>query len=171
MRGLWAVVVCAGVCMATLSGCYPSESFTVSEAKTQSIPSGKTVALSVSVDVPEPEAVHQDVARRLRERLFASLVSEGIFASVVHLPAPSDYVMQVKIRGAREVDMSARIFLMMAAGPNTTSAAVTVRHQESDQIVTAFEATGLSKSHPLASGSSLDDAVRRTAEKIIEGLR
>jgi hypothetical protein len=144
---------------------------TVLQPKTQSIPPGQTVALLVEVDVPEPLPVHQEVATRLRERLFGRLVSEGIFRAVVHVPEPADYHMDVKIRGARQVSAIARIMLASASGPNAAAVAVVVRHQATDHLVTVFEATATSESHPLSSESSLDDAVRRAVDRIIEGLR
>lgn len=90
---------------------------------------------------------------------------------MVHAPDPADYHMDVKIRGAREVSTGARIMLGAMIGPNTTTVAVTVRHQATNQIITAFEATGTSAAHPLSSEAGLDDAVREAVGKIMEGLR
>jgi hypothetical protein len=90
---------------------------------------------------------------------------------VVHVPEPADYRMDVKIRGAREVSTGARIMLGVMIGPNNTTVAVTVRHQATNQLITAFEVTGTSAAHPMSSEAGLDDAVREAVVKIIEGLR
>jgi hypothetical protein len=154
-----------------MSACSSSGTLTVTQPKTQGIPPGQTVSLAVELDVAEPLPVHQEVATRIRERLFGRLVSDGIFRAVVHAPEPADYRMDVKIRGAREVSTGARIMLGAMIGPNTTTVAVAVRHEATNQLLTAFEATGTSAAHPLSSEAGLDDAVREAVVKIIEGLR
>ena len=163
--------VTAVLIVGLVSACSSSGTLTVTQPKTQGILPGQTVSLTVVVDVAEPLPVHQEVATRVRERLFGRLVSDGIFRAVVHPPEPADYHMDVKIRGAREVSTGARIMLGVMIGPNTTAVAVTVRHQATNQLVTAFEATGTSAAHPLSSEAGLDDAVREAVVKIIEGLR
>ena len=161
-----------GILVAGLvSACSSSGTLTITQPKTQSIPPGHTVSLAVELDVAEPLAVHQEVVTRIRERLFGRLVSDRIFKAVVHAPDPADYRMDVKIRGAREVSTGARIMLGAMIGPNTTSVVVAVRHQATDQVITAFEATGTSAAVPLSSEAGLDDAVREAVGKIIEGLR
>jgi hypothetical protein len=82
------------------------------------MPPRQTVALLVEVEVAEPLPVHQEVATRIRERLFGRLVSDGIFKAVVHASEPADYRMDVKVRGAREVSTGARIMLGAMIGPN-----------------------------------------------------
>jgi hypothetical protein len=57
------------------------------------------------------------------------------------------------------------------SGPNTTSVAVVVHKQATEQLVTAFEAMGASVAVPLAAEAGLDEAVRKTVVRIIEGLR
>src|ERR1700704_3519839 len=79
-----------------VSGC-ASNTLTVLAPQTQRIPPGTTVALVVEVEVLAPRPVHQEVATRLRERLFGRLVSEGIFRAVVPAPASADYDMAVTI--------------------------------------------------------------------------
>ena len=153
-----------------VSACSSAGTLTVTQPKTQGIPPGQTVSLAVAVDVAEPLPVHQEVATRVRERLFGRLVSDGIFRAVVLPPEPADYHMDVKIRGAREVSTGARIMLGAMIGPNTTAVAVAVRRQTTNQTVTAFEARGTSAAHPMSSEAGLDDAVREAVAKTIEGL-
>ena len=100
-----------------VSACSSAGTLTVTQPKTQGIPPGQTVSLAVAVDVAEPLPVHQEVATRVRERLFGRLVSDGIFRAVVLPPEPADYHMDVKIRGAREVSTGARIMLGAIIGP------------------------------------------------------
>ena len=169
-RSVCGLTVLALCVLGLVSAC-ASNTLTVLQPKTQAIPPGTTVALRVDVDVPEPLPVHQEVATRLRERLFVRLISDGIFRAVVLAPEPADYRMEVKIRGARQVSAGARIMLGSMIGPNTAAVAVVIRHQATEHIVTAFEATATSESHPFSSESSLDDAVRRVVDRIIEGLR
>jgi hypothetical protein len=167
-RGLWR---CGVLVVVTLLSACASNTLTVTHPKTHAIPPGQTVALSVEVDVPAPLPVHHEAASRLRERLFGRLVSERIFKGVVHAPDPADYQMEVKIRGAREVSPVARSMLGGMGGPNTTDAAVIVRHQATATIVTMFTVTATAESLPLSADTSLDTAVRRATDRIMEGLR
>ena len=154
-----------------VSACSSSGTLTITQPKTQGIIPGHTVSLSVKPDVENPLPVHQEVATRMRDRLFGKLVSEGIFKAVVHAPEPADYSMDVKIRGAREVSTGARIMLGAMIGPNTTKAAVEVRNQATNQLIEAFEVTGTSAAHPMSTEAGLDDAVREAVDKVIEALR
>ena len=92
-----------------VSACSSSGTLTVTQPKSQGIPSGKTASLSVEPGAAELRPIHQEVATRVRDRLFGKLVSEGIFKAVVRVPEPADYSMDVKVRGARQVSTAARM--------------------------------------------------------------
>ncbi len=164
-------LVMALLVVSFVSACASSGTLIVTQLKTQGIPPGQTVSLSVEPDVAEPLPVHQEVATRLRERLFGRLVSERIFKAVVPAPEPADYSMDVKIRGAREVSGAERVMLGVMTGPNTIAVAVAVRNRATNQQITAFEAAGTSAAHPMSPQAGLDDAVREVVAKIIEALR
>ena len=92
-----------------VSACSSSGTLTVTQPKSQGIPPGKTASLSVEPGAAELRPIHQEVATRVRDRLFGKLVSEGIFKAVVRVPEPADYSMDVKVRGARQVSTAARM--------------------------------------------------------------
>ena len=169
--------VMALLVVGVVSACSSASTLTVTQPKTQSIPPGQTVFLSVELDVAEPLPVHQEVATRIRKRLSGRLISDRIFTAVVPIPEPADYRMDVEIRGARLVSTGRRIWLAGMIGPDTVAVAVTVRHQATHQIITAFEATGTSaeametSAASLSSEAGLDNAVRAAVAKIIEALR
>jgi len=157
--------------IAFLPACSSSGKITIQQAKSESIEVGKTVSLSVEPDVENVKAVHQDVASRIRERLFGKLVTDRIFKAVAMAPEPADYRMDVKVKGARQVSTGARIFLGTMAGSNNLTADVKVFEFTSNRLITAYQVQGASASHPLSSQAGLDDAIREAADKIIEGLR
>jgi hypothetical protein len=153
-----------------VSACSSSGTLTVTQPKSQGIPPGKTASLSVEPGAAELRPIHQEVATRVRDRLFGKLVSEGIFKAVVRAPEPADYSMDVRVRGARQVSTGARIFLGPMAGPNTLALAVQV-HDRTNQLVAAFDVTGTSAAHPFSSEAGLDDAVREAVNRIVQALR
>lgn len=153
-----------------VSACSSSGTLMVTQPKSQGIPPGQTASLSVEPGAAELRPIHQEVATRVRDRLFGKLVAEGIFKAVVRVPEPADYSMDVKIRGARQVSGAARIWLGVMAGPNTLSLTVQV-HDRTNQLVVAFDVTGTSAAHPFSSQAGLDDAVREAVDRIVQALR
>ena len=154
-----------------VTACSSSGKLLVTQPRKQSIAPGKTVALLVEPDVAEPRPIHQEVASRVRERLFGKLVAEGLFKSVVHSQEIADYQMDVKIKGARQVSTGARIFLGVMAGSNNLNLDVKIHDQPQNQLITAFQVTGKSASHPFSSEAALDDAIREAVDKITQALR
>lgn len=154
-----------------VSACSSSGTLTVTQPKSQGIPPGKTASLSVEPGAAELRPIHQEVATRVRDRLFGKLVSEGIFKAVVRVPEPADYSMDVKVRGARQVSTAARMWLGAMAGPNTLSLAVHVQDLKTNRLVTEFDVTGTSAAHPFSSEAGLDDAVREAVDRIAQALR
>ena len=154
-----------------MSACSSKGTLKITQSKNVGIPTGNTVALLVEPDVENTRPIHQEVSTRIRDRLFGKLVSEAIFKSVVHVPEPADYRMNVKILGARQVSTGARIWLGVMAGSNNVSSAVQVHDQKTKQLITSFEVTGTSAAHPFSSEADLDDAIREAIDNIIQALR
>jgi hypothetical protein len=154
-----------------ISACSSSGKINIEQAKSEIIVKGKTVSLLVEPEVENVKAVHQEVASRIRERLFGKLVADGLFKAVVHAPEPADYRMDVKVKGAREVSTGARIWLGVMAGSNNLTLAVKVFEFKSNREITAYQVQGSSASHPLSSEAGLDDAIREAVDKIVEGLK
>lgn len=153
-----------------MAACSSSGKILVTQPPTETVDHKKTVALSVEPGVEQPEAVHIDVANRVRAALFGRLVSDRIFKAVVHKPDPADYTMDIVLQGAREVSTGARIMLGAMAGSNNLHLDVTLR-KPNNQVISAFSVEGNSASHPWSSQSSVDDAIREAVEQIIEALR
>jgi hypothetical protein len=154
-----------------LSACSSSGKITIQQAKTSPIATGSTVSLAVEPDVEHPKPIHQEVADRIREKLFGKLVSDRIFKTVVHAPEPADYRMDVKVKGARQVSTGARLWLGAMAGSNNLTLEVTVAEFATKRLVTSFQVEGASASHPLSSEATLDDAIREACTKIVENLK
>ena len=154
-----------------VAGCSSSGTLTMLQPKSQAIPPGKTVALSVQPDDPNPKPIYQEVAQRVRDGLFGKLVSNGLFKAVVQPTESADYRMEVKVFGARRVSTGARIWLGVMAGSNSLALHVQVIDESTKLVVTAFDVKGSSASHPLSSEANLDDALREATDELILALR
>ena len=152
-------------------GCSASGTLTMLHPKSQTIPPGKTVALSVQPDAANPKPIFQEVATRVRDSLYGKLVSNGLFKAVVQPTESADYRMEVKVFGARQVSTGARIWLGVMAGSNSLALRVEVIDESTNLVVTAFEVAGSSASHPLSSEAGLDDALREATDKLVLALR
>lgn len=154
-----------------VSACSSSSTLTIEQALTESIPPGKTVALSVEPDVEDPNDGHRQAAQSLHAALFGRLVSDGIFKQVVNAPESADYTLDVKLQGSRKVSAAAQFWLGVMAGPSNLTVKVDLRDQATGQVLTTFDVMGQSAAHPHSSESDFGDAVREATGKVIEALR
>ena len=151
-----------------VSACNSSGTLAMKTPKTQAIPAGKVVALSVSAPADDDS---QDAAERMRNTLFGRLVAEGVFKQVVQPGQPADYRMTVALSGVEEVSQAARILLGVLAGSNELKADVALVDATTGATVEAFQVTGESASHPLSSENGIEDAVREAATKTVLALK
>ncbi len=155
-----------------LAACSSSGTVEVQQGLSDSIPPGKSVALTIEAISGDTDADEVEAARRLMtNELYGRLVAEGVFAQVVQAGQPADYRMKVVMSGIDEVSQGARIFLGIFAGANELVADVTLTNNLSEQQIAQLTVAGESAAHPLSSESGLEDAVREAVTKIIEGLR
>lgn len=155
-----------------LMACSSSGSLTLKQPMTQKINAGKTVALNMAIAPGfEQEDDYQVVKSRGRERLMGKLMSEGIFKSVLLVPEPADYTMDVTVIGARSVSNAARIWFGIMAGHNAAEFEVKLFESNGNRLVTNYNAEGTSAIHPMSSEASLDDAVREAVTNVIIGLK
>jgi hypothetical protein len=150
------------------AACSSSGTLAMKTPKAAAIPAGRSVALDVTSAADEDS---RDAAHRMRVELFGRLVAEGVFREVVAAGEPADYRMQVALGAVDEVSQGARIFFGVMAGSNELTAAVTLKDAATDAVVTAFDVSGESASHPLSSESGMDDAIREAASNIIRALQ
>lgn len=158
---------------AFMTGCSSSGTTIIKQPLTQKIPAGKTVSLSVLIDTAEhqKEEDYQEVSKRIRDRLYTKLVTEGIFKAVVLAPEPASYGMDVTITSARMVSGAARVWGGVLAGHNDAQMKVQLHNRDVNQLIADFEVDGTSASHPFSSESNPDDAIREAVNQIIAGLR
>lgn len=163
---LKSIAVCCLLLFA--AACSSSGSLEVKTPKAAAIAPGHSVALNVTSAGDEES---RDAAHQMRIELFGRLVAEGVFRQVVAAGEPADYRMDVALSGVEEVSQGARIFFGVMAGSNELKAAVTLYDAATNTVVTAFDASGESASHPLSSESGMEDAIREAASKIIRALQ
>ena len=150
-----------------ISACNASGTIEITREKTEEISSSKTVLLSITTGTDE-ESV--DVAQRLRGALFEGLVSRGVFRQVLQPHETGDYRMDVLLGEVSEVSQDARIYLGVFAGANTLDAAVSLHEESTNRLVTAFNVSGSSASHPMSSEHGMEDAIREVVTQIILAL-
>jgi hypothetical protein len=151
-----------------LAACSSSGTLAVSTPKSEPIPAGKMVALSVTSAGDEDS---RDAAERLKNDLFGRLVSEGVFKQVVQTGQPADYRMTVALSGVEHVSQTARILLGVLAGSNELTADVTLVRATNGTVVEKFKVTGESASHPLSGENGIEDAIREAAAKTVQALK
>lgn len=156
-----------------LAGCSSSGTMTIKTPLNEKIPPGKTAALSVGVDSADKanEDDYKEVLSRIRERLYGKLISEGIFKALVLAPEPADYLLDVKVKGARKVSGVSRVMWGVMAGPNVAELSIRLKNTKTEQIISDFDVEGASATHPFSSESGLDDAIREAVNNIAKGLR
>lgn len=154
-----------------VAACSSSSTLTIERALTESIPPGKSVALSVEPDIEDPNDGHRLAAQSLQSALFGRLVSDGVFERVVHAPEAADYSLDVKLLGARKVSEAAQFWLGVMAGPSNLKVKVDLRDQSTGQLLTTFDVMGQSAAHPHSSESDFGDAIREATGKVIEALK
>jgi hypothetical protein len=101
-----------------LAACSSSGTFTMKQELIEPIDKQKTVSVWVKSDkVPEDEKKDAKKAcSSLQEKLYARLVSEGLFKSSVIYPNKGDYSLEVDVLGVRLVSNAARIWWGVMAG-------------------------------------------------------
>ena len=176
----------------SLVACSSSGKLEMKQAKSRSIPPGKSVSLFIKSEPIErketnlrkeedaqeeqkSEPVKREnsvrMIQRLRSELFGRLVSEAIFKRVLHPQEKGDYVMEVRVLDTEEVSQGARIFFGVLAGSNRMRCGVRLVDHATGRVVTDFNVEGASASHPLSSENGLDDAIREVVSNIIIALR
>lgn len=163
----------AAVLLLFVAGCSSSGGLKVKSSSTEKIAAGKTAALSIGIDAPgkENEDDYKEVLNRVKERLYAKLLSEGMFKSLVLAPEPADYLLDVKVKGARQVSGTARIWAGVMAGPNVAELSVKLDNSSTKQTIKAFDVEGASAAHPFSPEAGLDDAIREAVNNVLKGLR
>jgi hypothetical protein len=161
-------VICVLGLVFLLVACSSVGKTQITQPKTGQIRPNTTVILSV---IPPKNASDQeevtDVIRRLKSQLFGRLMSEGLFKQVFHPGESADYRMDVQLLETNKVSQGARIFLGVFAGKNFLKAKVSLYEERSQSLVTSFDVTGKSASHPFSSENDLDDAIREFVDQII----
>ncbi len=154
-----------------LAACSSSGTFTLKQELIEPINNQKTVSIWVKSDkVPESEKEDAKTAcSSLQEKLYARLVSEGLFKSTVIYPNKGDYSLEVDVLGARMVSSAARIWWGVMAGASGIEANVSLR-DETGKVLMDFHADGSSATHPLSTESGSDSAVDQLATQITEAL-
>jgi hypothetical protein len=72
---------------------------------------------------------------------------------------------------AEEVSQGAGIFFGVLAGSNKLAASVSLYDQQTDNLITSFEAGDESASHPMSAENDIDDAIREAVDEIVLALR
>jgi hypothetical protein len=155
-----------------LSACSSSGTFTMKQEMVEPIDNQKTVSIWVKSDkVPEGEKEDAKPAcSSLQEKLYARLVSEGLFRSSVIYPNKGDYSLEVDVLGVRMVSNAARLWWGIMAGASGIEANVLLR-DETGKILTEYHADGSSATHPLSSESGSDNAVNQLATQIAQAIK
>jgi len=155
-----------------LAACSSSGTFTMKQEMIEPVNNHKTVSIMVKSDkVPEKEKEDaQKACSLLQEKLYARLVSEGLFQSSAIYPNKGDYSLEVDVLGVRLVSNTARIMLGVMAGASGIEANVLLR-DETGKVLTEFHADGSSAAHPFSSESGSDNAVNELATEIAQALK
>ncbi|ABB32809.1 hypothetical protein GeomeDRAFT_3411 [Geobacter metallireducens RCH3] len=160
------------LCAMFLAACSSSGTFTMKQALIEPINNQKTVSIWVKSDkVPESEKEDAKKAcSSLQEKLYARLVSEGLFKSSVIYPNKGDYSLEVDVLGVRLVSNTARLWLGVMAGASGIETNVLLR-DETGKVLAEFNADGSSATHPMSSESGSDNAVNELATEIAQALK
>lgn len=156
----------------SLAACSSSGTFTMKQALVEPVDNHKSVSIWVKSD-KAPESEKEDANKAcssLQEKLYARLVSEGLFKSSVIHPNKGDYTLEVDVLGVRLVSSTARILFGIMAGASGIEANVLLR-DETGNILTEFHADGSSATHPLSSESGSDNAVNELATEIAQAIK
>ena len=190
-------LVALGLILLIVAACSSSGKLEMKQAKSRSIPPGKTVTLVIesepvnasranpsntqredNPDGGESQEENKEnkensvrMIQRLRTELFGRLVSEAVFKHVLHPQEKGDYLMVVQVLDTEEVSQGARIFFGVLAGSNKLRCSIRLVDQATNRLITEFNVEGESASHPLSSENGLDDAVREVVSKAIIALR
>jgi len=151
-----------------LGACSSSGKLALDQAKSGSIPPGKTVSLIVESDKDDNSVA---MIQRLRGEMFGRLVSEAVFKHVLHPQETGDYTMKVQVLDTNEVSQGARIFFGVLAGANKLRCSVQLVEQRTGNLVTSFQVEGESAAHPFSTENGKDDAIREVVTKIIVALQ
>ncbi|GFE58992.1 DUF4410 domain-containing protein [Geobacter sp. AOG1] len=155
-----------------LAACSSSGTYTMKQELIEPVNNQKTVSIWVRSD-KVPESEKEDVKKAcssLQEKLYARLVSEGLFKSSVVYPNKGDYSLEVDVLGVRLVSNAARLWFGIMAGASGIEANVLLR-DETGKVLTEFHADGSSATHPMSSESGSDNAVNELATEIAQAMK
>ncbi len=158
--------------MVFLAACSASGTFQVKQELIEPVNNQKTVSIWIKSDKVQ-ESEREDATKAsslLQEKLYARLVSEGLFKSAVIYPNKGDYNLEVDVLGVRLVSGAARIWLGVMAGASGMEANVLLR-DETSKVLTEFHADGSSATHPLSSESGYENAVNALATEITQAIK
>jgi len=160
------------LCAIFLAACSSSGTFTIRQGLTEPIDNQKTVSIWVKSDkIPDSEKEDgKKACSLLQEKLYARLVSEGLFKSSVIYPNKGDYSLEVDVLGVRLVSNTSRILWGIMAGASGIEANVLL-HDETGKVLIDYHADGSSATHPLSSESGSDSAVDQLATQITEAIK
>jgi len=160
------------LCAIFFAGCSSSGTFAMKQGLIEPINNQKTVSIWVKTD-KIPEGEKEDAKKAcslLQEKLYARLVSEGLFRSSVIYPNEGDYSLEVDVLGVRLVSNAARLWWGVMAGASGIEANVLLR-DETGKVLTEYHADGSSATHPLSSESGSEFAVNQLATQISEAIK
>lgn len=155
-----------------LAACSSSGTFTMKQAMIEPVNNQKSVSIWVKSD-KVPVSEQEDASKAcssLQEKLFARLVSQGLFKSSVIYPNKGDYSLEIDVLGVRLVSNAARIWWGIMAGASGIEANVLLR-DETGKVLTEYYADGSSATHPFSSESGSDNAVDQLATQITEAIK
>lgn len=155
-----------------LTACSSSGTFTMKQELIEPVNNQKAVSIWIKSDkVAESEKEDaQKASSSLKEKLYARLVSDGLFKSSVVYPNKGDYSLEVDVLGVRLVSNTARLWLGVMAGASGIEANVLLR-DETGKVLTEFHADGSSAAHPISSESGSDNAVNELATMIAQAIK
>ncbi len=145
----------------------------IKQAKSASIPPGKTIALSVKAAIgdesdPAVKKKADEAVRRVRTELFGRLITDAVFRIVAQPAEAADYRMDVNVKGSRKVSRGANFWLGETAGWNSLYLSVALYEANSNKLVTEFDVSGRSAFYASA---TYHDAVREAVDRIIGALK
>ena len=123
-----------------------------------------------SIDVSGTEPSRAD---EIRNSVLEALIG-GSFAQHVVLPGSDvDRVLEIRVTRVRHVSPGERWLLGTLAGRNVVDATITLRdpHDAAAAPLKSFTIDAESAAHPLSGVSDFQDALKKFADKTMDGLR
>lgn len=169
-RTYWKPVA-ALILLSFISACSSVGKTVVTKEMAQSIPAGKSVAISVTSTIQDAKPNHEKIILNLRHELKQKLKSNKRFNSIVNAPRPADYAIDVKLVKVNIVSPAKRVMLGIMAGRSYVKVNVEVHNKAPGQLMGSFEVFGYGASNYMsAQGYGADDPVRKIVEQVMAKL-